>query len=217
MFGSIAHRYDLANHLLSGGMDFLWRRKAVQIVRKWNPSTLLDVATGSGDLAIALQNALPAAKVTGSDFCEPMLARATAKGLKHTLVADGMNLPFENGRFDVLTVAFGLRNMESWDGALKEFARVLRPSGHLLVLDFSTPPPPFRGIYRFYLHHILPRLASLLTGRKSAYEYLGASIEQFPQGEKMIALLNGAGFSSTQAHPLTFGVVTIHTAAKAGA
>lgn len=211
LFGTIARRYDLANHLLSGGLDFLWRRRAAKIVRAWAPSTILDLATGSGDLALALAKACPAAEITAADFCQPMLDEARRKGVKNLVQADGMNMPFPDASFDVLTIAFGLRNMESWPLALAEMARVLRPGGHLLVLDFSVPPPPFRGLYRFYLHRILPHLATLLTGEKTAYEYLGDSIETFPQGAAMQALLKESGFAEASYIPLTGGIVSLYT------
>ncbi len=211
LFGTIARRYDLANHLLSGGLDFLWRRQAAKIVRAWAPSTILDLATGSGDLALALAKACPAAEITAADFCQPMLDEARRKGVKNLVQADGMNMPFPDASFDVLTIAFGLRNMESWPIALAEMARVLRPGGQLLVLDFSVPPPPFRWLYRFYLHRILPHLATLLTGEKTAYEYLGDSIETFPHGAAMQALLKESGFAEASCIPLTGGIVSLYT------
>ena len=211
LFGAIARRYDLANHLLSGGLDFLWRRRAAKIVRSWAPKAILDLATGSGDLALALAKACPEAEITGADFCLPMLQEAQRKGVKNLVQADGLNMPFADASFDALTIAFGLRNMESWPAGLAEMARVLRPGGHLLVLDFSVPPQPFRGLYRFYLHHILPHLATLLTGEKAAYEYLGDSIETFPQGDAMCALLKDAGFHDTRCLPLSGGIVSLYT------
>ncbi len=214
LFGTIARRYDLANHLLSGGLDLFWRRKAVTIVRAWAPQTILDLATGSGDLALALARVCPQAEIVGVDFCLPMLEEARRKGVKNLVQADGMKMPFAAASFDVLTIAFGLRNMESWPVALAEMARVLRPGGHLLVLDFSVPRAPFRGLYRFYLHRILPHLATLLTGEKAAYEYLGDSIETFPQGEAMCALLKEAGFAEPRCLPLTGGIVSLYTAEK---
>ncbi len=214
LFGGIARRYDLANHLLSGGLDFLWRRRAARIVEGWAPSRVLDLATGSGDLALAMVKRLPAAQIVGADFCLPMLQQARRKGVAHLVQADGMNLPFVDGSFDALTVAFGLRNMESLERALGEMARVLRPGGHLLVLDFSVPRPPLRALYRFYLHRILPRIAGALTGDKSAYEYLGASIEEFPQGQKMCDLIQSVGFRGAKCAPLTGGIVSLYTAER---
>lgn len=214
MFAAIASRYDLANHLLSGGLDFLWRRRAAQIVRAWAPPRLLDLATGSGDLALALAAACPRTHIIGADFCEPMLREAQKKGVASLVVADGMRLPFSSGTFDAVTIAFGLRNMESWPGGISEMRRVLAPGGHLLVLDFSVPPPPLRWLYRPYLRHVLPRVAGLLTGDRDAYEYLGASIEAFPHGDAMCRLLQDAGLTEARAEPLTGGIVSLYTAAR---
>ena len=214
LFSSIAGRYDLANHLLSGGFDFLWRRRATAVAASWHPSSLLDLATGSGDLALAIERACPACQVTGADFCEPMLERARAKGLRRTIVADALRLPFPDCSYDAVTVAFGLRNMESWPGALREIARVLNPGGRLLVLDFSLPGRPLRGPYRFYLHRILPLIAGVVTREKTAYQYLGKSIERFPAGRAMIALIEECGFRGAACEPLTGGIVSLYTASK---
>lgn len=217
MFSSIAKKYDLANHLLSGGLDFLWRARSARLVAGWKPSRILDLATGSGDLAMALRAACPQSLVVGADFCHPMLREARRKGLDHLVTADGMRLPFADATFDALTVAFGLRNMESWPGALAEMSRVLRPGGHLLVLDFSVPPAPLRWIYRPYLHHLLPHVAAFLTGQKSAYDYLGESIEAFPFGPAMCELINSAGFSGAACLPLSGGIVSLYTATRSAA
>jgi demethylmenaquinone methyltransferase/2-methoxy-6-polyprenyl-1,4-benzoquinol methylase len=214
IFAAIAGRYDLANHLLSGGLDFLWRARAVRIVGKWQPRSVLDLATGSGDLALAMQKAMPQSRIVGADFCLPMLREAARKGLHPLIVADGTRLPFADGSFDAVTVAFGLRNMESWPVALREMARVLAPGGHLLVLDFSMPRPPLAALYRFYLHKILPLVAALVTGNRAGYEYLGESIETFPSGEAMCSLIRGNGFASADARPLAAGIVSIYTARK---
>lgn len=214
MFAVIARRYDFANHFLSLGMDHLWRKRAARIVRSWRPARILDLATGSGDIALALRAACPDALVVGADFCLPMLRVARGKGARHLVVADGLRLAFADGAFDVLTVAFGLRNMESWPGALAEMARVLKPGGHLLVLDFSVPPAPLRWFYRPYLHHVLPRLAGLITGEKAAYEYLGESIEKFPRGSAMCALLANAGLADARCEPLSGGIVSLYTARR---
>ena len=211
MFSAVASRYDFANHLLSGGLDFLWRKRAAQIVKAWEPLRILDLATGSGDLALAIRAACPAAFLIGADFCHPMLRIAQRKGLSHLVVADGLQLPFPDACFDVVTVAFGLRNMESWSGALAEMRRVLRPGGHVLVLDFSIPRVPLRWLYRPYLHHVLPRLAAIVTGEKAAYEYLGDSIEKFPSGEGMCDLLREAGFEDAKCEALSGGIVSLST------
>jgi demethylmenaquinone methyltransferase/2-methoxy-6-polyprenyl-1,4-benzoquinol methylase len=215
LFGAIARRYDLANHLLSGGLDFWWRRRAAKIIRSWKPARVLDLATGSGDLALALAKACPDAEVFAADFCLPMLLAARRKGVANLIQADGMSLPFSDAAFDAVTIAFGLRNMESWQRGLAEIARVLRPGGHLLVLDFSIPCPPFRAPYRFYLHRVLPAFARFLTGDRQAYEYLGASIEKFPAGLEMNAMIEAAGFADAKCKLLTGGVVSLYTARRA--
>ncbi len=217
MFSSIAKRYDLANHLLSGGMDFLWRRRAARVVAAWNPTQILDLATGSGDLALSLRAACPRSFVVGADFCHPMLREARRKELPDLVTADAMHLPFAPGAFDSLTVAFGLRNMESWSGALAEMGRVIRANGHLLILDFSVPPAPLRWLYRPYLHHILPRVANFLTTEKSAYDYLGASIESFPSGPSMCELITSCGFRDATCTPLSGGIVSLYTAIRCAA
>lgn len=214
MFGRIAGRYDLANHLLSGGCDFWWRRRAAEIVRQWRPRRLLDLATGSGDLALTIARKLPETEITGADFSEQMLAVARAKGLANTVVADAQKLPFPDESFDAVTVAFGLRNMADWSVALREMARVLTVGGRLLILDFSLPRGALNGIYRFYLHRCLPWLARVVTGEKEAYDYLGASIENFPSGRAMNALLESNGFQSARDFSLTGGIATIYVAQK---
>jgi demethylmenaquinone methyltransferase/2-methoxy-6-polyprenyl-1,4-benzoquinol methylase len=214
MFAAIADRYDLANHLLSGGLDYFWRKRAAQLVRDWKPARIFDLATGSGDLALTLRAACPDSLLVGADFCHPMLVIAQRKGLKRLVVADGLHLPFADATFDALTIAFGLRNMESWLAGLAEMARVLRPDGHLLVLEFSLPPPPLRRIYGAYLHHVLPVIAGLITGERGAYEYLGETIEEFPSGAKMCELLRQAGLSEAVCTPLSGGIVSLYIARR---
>ncbi|MGD7653749.1 MAG: ubiquinone/menaquinone biosynthesis methyltransferase [Verrucomicrobiales bacterium] len=209
-FARIADRYVLANHVLSCGVDIWWRKVVTRIIRAWNPADLLDVASGTGDLALEIQKGIPDCKVTASDFCAEMLAHASSRGLENTIVADALNLPFPDASFDAVTVAFGLRNMADYPAALNEMRRVLRPGGHLLILDFSLPTNILRTPYRLYLHHVLPKLAGLITGEKDAYEYLGGSIESFPAGAEMTGLLESCGYSATKATPLTFGVVSIY-------
>ena len=211
LFGAIARRYDLANHLLSGGLDFLWRRRAARIVRGWQPGRILDLATGSGDVALSLRRACPQAQLVGADFCVPMLREAQRKNSGPVVAADGLALPFAAESFDVVTVAFGLRNMASWPEALAQMHRVLKPGGHVLILDFSVPPAPLRWVYRPYLHRVLPWIAGWLTGERGAYEYLGDSIERFPSGAAMCRLLEEAGFVSPSAERLTGGIVSLYT------
>ncbi|PYJ72316.1 MAG: bifunctional demethylmenaquinone methyltransferase/2-methoxy-6-polyprenyl-1,4-benzoquinol methylase UbiE [Verrucomicrobia bacterium] len=215
MFGSIAARYDLANHLLSCGIDFYWRKRAAEIVASWQPKKIVDLATGTGDLALALQKKLPDAQIVGVDFLPQMLELAKRKGVRQTVIADAMKLPFADAFFDCATVAFGLRNMEDWGGALREMSRVLNANGHLLVLEFSLPAMSIlRAIYRFYLHRCLPLLGSFLTKKKSAYDYLGDSVEEFPSGNAMSQLMAANGFTHVTFEPLTGGIVTVYTAAK---
>ncbi len=214
MFDRIARRYDLANHLLSGGLDFLWRARAARVVAQWRPHRILDLATGSGDLALAIARALPKSEITAADFSSEMLQIARRKGVPRTVLADAMQLSFDKGAFDCITVAFGLRNMVDWGRALCEMSRVLGPGGHVLVLDFSLPTLWWRGAYRFYLHRCLPFLASAVTGQKDAYDYLGASIEGFPSGVEMTRLMEANGFRAAAAHSISGGIATIYTAEK---
>jgi demethylmenaquinone methyltransferase/2-methoxy-6-polyprenyl-1,4-benzoquinol methylase len=215
MFGSIAARYDLANHVLSCGFDFGWRRRAAEIVAHWRPDQLVDLATGTGDLALAIQEKLPSTEIVGVDFSTEMLELAKAKGVRQTIFADAMELPFANSSFDCVTIAFGLRNLANAEAALHEMARVLVARGHLLVLEFSLPRLSIlRAIYRFYLHRCMPVIGSFLTSKKSAYDYLGESIENFPSSDAMLGLMEIAGFGDTQAELLTGGIVTIYTGEK---
>ena len=213
-FARIADRYVLANHVLSGGADIWWRKRVAARIRQWQPARLLDVASGTGDLALEIQRQCPDCEVIATDFCAEMLAHAASRGVARTLVADALRLPFPDAAFDVVTVAFGLRNMADYPAALREMQRVLKPGGHLLILDFSLPNGVLRHPYRLYLHHVLPRLAGLLTGQRDAYEYLGGSIEQFPSGEGMKQLLESCNFTATNATPMTCGVVTLYQASR---
>ena len=215
-FADIAPRYVLTNHVCSLGIDILWRNEVARLVAQSSPRDILDVATGSGDLAATIQARCPDARVVGTDFCAPMLEHARKRGLEHLLVADALDLPFADGSFDVVTVAFGLRNMADYGAALREMARVLRLGGRLLILDFSLPSPALRPFYRFYLHKIIPRIAGWITGQRGAYEYLGGSIEAFPSGQAMTDLILANGFATADHRPLTFGVASIYEAVKGG-
>jgi demethylmenaquinone methyltransferase/2-methoxy-6-polyprenyl-1,4-benzoquinol methylase len=212
LFARIAYRYDFANALLSLGMDTLWRRYVAARAVRWAPTQVLDLATGSGALAAEILKQIPASHVIGADFCAPMLALARNRGLKELVVADGLALPFKSSRFDLVTVAFGLRNMASYEKALREMHRVLIPGGHLVILDFSLPKPPLRWAYRIYLHHLLPVLAGWVTGAPEAYRYFGNSIEAFPKGAAMLELMHLCGFYNCDAKPLSMGIVTVYTA-----
>src|SRR6266404_8663035 len=217
MFGAIARRYDLANHLLSCGCDVIWRKRAAGIVADWDPNTIVDLAAGTGDLTLALEKALPNSEVVAADFSDEMLAVARAKGVRRVVSADALALPFADRSFDCLTIAFGLRNIKDWSAALREMARVLTANGNLLIMEFSLPSVSIlRTVYRFYLHRLLPIFGSFLTRKKAAYDYLGDSIEQFPRGEDLLRLIGANGFRDAAAEPLTGGIVTINTATKGG-
>lgn len=210
-FAAIAGRYDLANHLLSGGLDFLWRSRVAQLAARFAPLRILDLATGSGDLAIALKKECPGARVTAADFCLPMLAQAHRKRVPNLVQADALALPFADESFDLVTVAFGLRNMADWNAAVLEMRRVLADGGHLIVLDFSLPENQLiLSGYRYYLHRILPRIAGALTRSKEAYQYLGESIETFPSGLGMNALLTACGFQCEPPRAMTMGIVSVY-------
>jgi demethylmenaquinone methyltransferase/2-methoxy-6-polyprenyl-1,4-benzoquinol methylase len=220
MFARIAGRYDLANHLLSGGVDFQWRQTLVRAVHDAHAGEILDLATGSGDVAFALADGLPTGvRVTGMDFCQPMLDEAVKKraisprwSTVEFKQGDGMALSLPDRSFDAITISFGLRNMADRHKALSEMHRVLRPGGRLFVLEFSQPHFWFRPFYYAYLRFVLPLVAGVVTGDRSAYEYLCGSIEQFPGREAMAAEIRRAGFSSVTATPLTFGIVALHVA-----
>jgi len=214
LFARIAHRYDLANSLLSLGCDSLWRANVAAKVRRWTPADILDLATGSGVLAHEIKRQIPGARIVGADFCAPMLTVARQRGIKELVVADALALPFLDGRFDVVTIAFGLRNMASYEMALREARRVLRAGGHVVILDFSLPKPPLRPLYRLYLHYVLPIFAGWLTGEPDAYRYFGGTIEDFPKGEAMLELLRLCGLANCDAKPLTMGIVTVYTGQK---
>lgn len=215
-FTRIAPRYVLTNHVLSIGIDILWRRKTAGLVAELDPSWVLDLATGSGDLAIAIQKACPNANILGGDFTPSMMTEAQRSGFRNLMGADALALPVRDATFDVVTVAFGLRNMASWPNAIQEMSRVLRPGGRLFVLDFSLPTLPLlRPAYVFYLEKIMPKIAGLLTGHRDAFEYLCQSIEKFPSGKAMETLLTANGFASASTIPLSFGIASLYTAVKA--
>ena len=212
-FAEIAGRYVLANHVLSLGIDVLWRRMTAQCVAEKSPARILDLATGSGDLAQAVQKACPSARLLGADFSVPMMREAQQRDLKTLIAADGLALPFQDASFDVITVAFGLRNMASWPDALNEMRRVLTPQGSLFVLDFSLPTLPLiRPAYLFYLKNVMPKIAGWITGQRAAYEYLCSSVERFPSGREMEELILSCGFQSVKTRRLSFGIASLYVA-----
>jgi len=226
MFARIALRYDLANRLLSGGTDLWWRWRLVRAVRRATPRAVLDLATGSGDVAFALCRAMPEIEVTGMDFCQPMLnqaeAKKTAAGGEATYPllrfsqGDGLNLPLPDACMDAITISFGLRNMADRHRALCEMRRVLRPSGRLYVLEFSQAWGWFRPLYLFYLRHILPPLAGFITRDRAAYRYLNETIEEFPDHHALATEIRAAGFAQVHATRMTCGIVALHTAQVTG-
>lgn len=211
-FAKIADRYVMTNHVLSLGTDILWRKRVGQVVMDWAPDRILDIATGTGDLAIELQRVCYDAELIASDFCPEMLAHAARRGVKNTQVVDAMNMPFDDDSCDVLTVAFGLRNMADYPKALQEMRRVIRPGGHLLILDFSSPDGLLRKPYEFYLNKILPKIAGKLTSEEEAYTYLAGSIGDFPSGEAMCDLIAEQGYKEPRCEPLSGGIASIYTA-----
>lgn len=224
MFGRVARRYDLANRLLSGGLDVWWRQRLVGAVSRHPPRDVLDLATGSGDVAFALARGLPGEPhITGMDFCQPMLDEAerkkgAAQDGRYTRISfrqgDGLALPVADASVDAVTISFGLRNMADRPQSLAEMRRVLRPGGRLYVLEFSQPQTWCRSLYYFYIRHISPRLAGWLTGEPSAYEYLCSSIQQFPDRAGLAAELRVAGFTEVTDSGMTFGVVALHEAVR---
>jgi demethylmenaquinone methyltransferase / 2-methoxy-6-polyprenyl-1,4-benzoquinol methylase len=227
MFGEIAKRYDFLNHLLSLGIDRSWRRKTVHLVPPVDgKGPILDVCTGTADLALAYWNVsrkMSEVRVTGSDFCRPMLEigykkcrRAGADDRVGLIEADAVRLPFPDGMFQIVSVAFGLRNVSDPDKALGEMARVCRQGGRVAVLEFSTPRLwPLNMLYNWYFRHILPRIGqSLARNRHDAYNYLPESVGQFPQGEALIEKMCAAGLKQASMHRFTFGIATLYVGEK---
>lgn len=223
MFSAIAGRYDLLNTVLSFGIDKLWRREAIRVAAEAHPHTILDVATGTADLAIALQKRFPRASVTGLDFAEKMLEVGRLKVAKQGLTVpllqgDGMNLPFPDDSFDLLTIAYGIRNFSDRQKGLEEFCRVLKPGGQLLVLEF--PPPPtnlFGRLFRLYFLGISPYIAGAISGHRDAYIYLGESVLNFPDPDTLAGMMLAAGFESVRYKLQTFGVSALHLGVKPAA
>jgi demethylmenaquinone methyltransferase/2-methoxy-6-polyprenyl-1,4-benzoquinol methylase len=221
MFNSIAKRYDFLNHFLSMGIDRLWRKKLVKMLISRNPLTVLDVATGTADLAIEVSRQSKAA-ITGIDIAEEMINIGIKKigslKLENQIklqVADSENIPFSDKSFDAAIVAFGVRNFETLDKGLAEMNRVLKSNGMIAVLEFSRPKHfPVRNLYMFYFRFILPSLGRLISGDKGAYTYLPDSVKQFPDGNDFLKHLTQTGFTQTTETRLSFGIATIYTGIK---
>lgn len=225
MFGEIAPKYDRMNHLLSMNVDKYWRWRTVRIVRPTGDAPILDVCTGTGDLAFAFSRASGGeAPVVGADFCPEMLRIAEQKKRQRRLdddrlrfvEADTQRLPFDDDHFQIVSVAFGLRNVADTDRGLSEMARVCRPGGKVAVLEFSMPRwQPFRGLYGWYFRNVLPRVGQWLArNNESAYEYLPSSVGEFPMGEELAQRMREAGLATVRYYPFTLGVATLYVGEK---
>ena len=221
MFDNIAPRYDFLNHFLSLGIDKIWRRKAIRILSEFKPGFLLDVATGTGDFAIAAAKIKPA-KIVAFDISEQMLnvgrIKAEKIGLSKLIEfkkGDSESMPFPDQAFDAITVAFGVRNFENLEKGLCEFRRVLKPNGVAVILEFSKPKCfPFKQLYFFYFFTILPFVGRLVSKDRSAYSYLPESVKVFPDDQKFLTILRSCGFSRSKQKRLSFGIATIYIAQK---
>jgi demethylmenaquinone methyltransferase/2-methoxy-6-polyprenyl-1,4-benzoquinol methylase len=222
MFDKIAFRYDFLNHFLSAGIDVSWRKKAIKQLESLKPETVLDVATGTGDVAILTHNILHPKKITGIDISEGMLEIGRKKieklGLEkeiELLSGDSESIAFPNASFDAITVAFGVRNFENLEKGLKEMLRVLKPNGKLIVLEFSKPKQvAFKGLYNFYMKVVAPGIGKIIAKNKDAYRYLNNSVQKFPEGNEFVAILNKAGFKNTYCKALTLGICSIYSGEK---
>ncbi len=220
MFGEIAPRYDLLNRLLSGGVDQRWRRLAVRLATEKAPRRILDVATGTGDVALLLKRARPEAEVVGGDFTPQMLELARAKAERagvdvRFVEADALALPFADASFDAITVAFGFRNFADYGRGLAEFQRVLAPGGRAVILEFPPPPKGFLGrAYRFYFWRLLPWIGGVISGKPEAYRYLPSSVERFPEPERLAEMMRAAGFAEVRWRRLTGGIAAVHVGDK---
>ncbi|HUH35980.1 MAG TPA: bifunctional demethylmenaquinone methyltransferase/2-methoxy-6-polyprenyl-1,4-benzoquinol methylase UbiE [Moheibacter sp.] len=221
MFDNISEKYDLLNRILSMGIDVQWRKKVVKSVQRSKPQRILDIATGTGDLAIQMAKATDA-KITGFDLSAGMLEVGKKKIAKENLSeriemiqGDAEKMPFDNDVFDVITVAFGVRNFEHLNVGLAEIHRVLKPGGKFIILEFSQPEAfPMKQLYAFYSKQILPRIGKKISKDQSAYTYLPDSVKAFPYGKEMIGILKNAKFTQSSNKKLTFGIASIYESSK---
>lgn len=223
MFNNISHRYDFLNHFFSLGIDVLWRKKAIRILKQENPKRILDVATGTADFALeAFRMNLPADKIVGIDISEGMLEvgrkKVAAKNLSdkiELLVADSENLPFEDNSFDAFTVAFGVRNFQNLEKGLADMLRVLKPGSLGIVLEFSKPKSfPFKQLFYFYFRYIMPLIGRLVSKDHRAYTYLPESVQAFPSGNDFLEVMKKLGYRDTKCISLTGGIASIYLGRK---
>lgn len=219
MFDNIAHRYDFLNHFLSLGIDNIWRKKAINILKAVNPKSVLDIATGTGDVAFAVNKRLKPDTLIGLDLSEGMLKYAREKAKKRGLEdkiefvkGDSENLEFQDNSFEGVIVSFGVRNFENLEKGLAEIYRVLKPGGKLVVLEFSKPKKfPVKNLYNFYFNNILPLWGKMISKDQSAYTYLPESVRAFPEGNEFCGIMQKTGFTKVEQKPLTFGICTIYS------
>ena len=220
MFAGIAKHYDVLNHVLSLNIDKRWRRivaDELRVILDDENATVLDVACGTGDLSLEL-NKNSKAQIIGTDFCRPMLSVAREKTHAASaqipyLEADAMKLPFDDGSFDAVTIAFGLRNLPNYENGLRELNRVLKPGGTFAVLECSHPPMPvFRQVYSFYFNQVLPRIGGIVSGSSGAYRYLPNSVSTFPEQQALVELMEQTGFTGVKYRNLTGGIAALHVA-----
>ena len=222
MFDRISPKYDALNHLLSLNIDKVWRRKTALEVAKSRPQTILDLATGTADLAIALAKYNPQAHIVGMDISEKMMEigkeKVKQQGLENQIelrLGDAASLPFDDNSFDVVTVGFGIRNFENREQGLSEIHRVLKPNGHAVILEFSMPEkPPMKQLYRLYFKHFLPIIGKCVSKDPSAYTYLPRSVEAFPKPNDFIRILVENELKNGSAKNLSFGIATLYSATK---
>lgn len=221
MFNNISKKYDFLNHFLSLGIDIIWRKKAIRMLKSKQPKQMLDIATGTGDFAIAALKLNPT-KVTGVDISEGMLnvgkEKIKAKGLSDKIelqLGDSENLNFNDNTFDAYTVGFGVRNFENLEKGLTEMLRVLKPDGTAIILEFSKPKKfPIKQLYNFYFNKILPGIGKLVSKDNAAYTYLPESVDAFPDGKDFTDILTKVGYKNPTAKSLMFGIASIYKASK---
>lgn len=218
MFNRISRRYDIANRILSFGIDQRWRKQTIQSLGNLNNEVLLDVATGTGDMIWMAKKLFPHVKTIGLDYSPQMLDLARKRDVQNQstwIEGTADELPLDENSISAITITFGIRNVAKYQIALTEFFRVLKPKGKLAILEFSIPTNPlWKRVYLFYFRHILPVIGGWISGDKDAYRYLPNSVERFPYGESFVRILQEAGFSSVQCKALTGGIASLYTAQK---